>query len=84
MPMQTDLKPLLTKTQMTGIIIKEYNRLIDHAKEELKLSPGSFQIKYHYHALINELTLIAMDLGLITKAEKERYEMEAVEDLQRV
>ena len=37
-------KPTLTKTQMTSIIIKEYNKLIDRAKEELKLSPGTFEL----------------------------------------
>ena len=55
--------------------------MIDHAKEELANDPGNFQIKYHHLALINEVMVVAVDLGLLSGAEKEGYEQIANEEL---
>ena len=66
---------------MTSIIIKEYNRLLDHAKEELANDPGNYQIKYHFLALINELMVVAVELGLISEEEKELEGIKAIKEL---
>ena len=70
-----------TKHQMTAIVIKQYERLISHAKEELNLSPGNFEIKYYYQLLIKEILVLAVDLGLLSTRKKNQYEHAAAEEL---
>ena len=66
-----------SKQQMTDIVIKEYNRLLNHAKEEFGNIPGNIETKYFYISLINEVFVLAVDLGLVTEVDKDRYMDEA-------
>ena len=82
--MQTDLKSPLSKTQMRDIVIKEYDRLIDKAKEELKPIPGNGYVVSYYQALINEVFVLAVELGLVTETDKHRYMDEAEVELKKL
>ena len=69
---------------MQDIVIKEYDRLIDKAKEELKPIPGNGYVVSYYQALINEVFVLAVDLGLVTEADKDRYTDEAAAELKKL